>query len=188
MKEARDVARCHDDCCQKIHQEVIPYVNGWKQENYHRAKSLVHWKEVNEAKRDFHSAQKPWKAQLQQVTKLRKAYQKADKVYNLQKQRVYSAENNPNFNFDRDRNDAWLTKAKEKEDICQIDVTTAKSDYEYHLRELFEQYKDNYKEDMYAEFRKCQEAERKRIVFLKEAIMKYMKAVDLTADARYAYA
>lgn len=182
VKEARDVARCHDDCCQKIHQEVIPYVKDWKKENYHR-ESLVQWKEVNEAKKDFHAAQQPWKTKLQEVNNSKKAYHEAAKVYNMQKERVASAENNPDF--DEARNGAWLNKAKEKKRICFENMNETFGSYKAHLNELLTQYRDKYKEDMYAGFRKCQEAERKRIVFLKDAIMKYMKVIDLTMDNRF---
>lgn len=177
MKEARDVARFHNNCSQRIHEEVIPHVKNWKRENYHKAKLHINWKEVNQAKRGFRTAQKPWKRKLKKVSNFKKAYHKASKVYNRQRQAItdLAAANNS------DEHNPQLTKCKQK-------MRKAESDYKTRLGELLmPRYKDKYKNDMYIEFRKCQEAEGSRIKNLLETMCKYREVVDLTTNQRCVY-
>lgn len=187
VKEARDVARFHDNCSQKIHEEVIPHVKSWKYEHYHKTKLRVSFNEVNEAKQSFRTAQKPWKRKLKKVNKFKRSYHKACKAYDRQKQgttrnvTVISAGNDPNFDSRSIDDDDGVTKRKNK-------LTKAESDYKKYLRELLmPRCKDKYRDDMYVEFRKCQEVEGSRIRNLQGTILKYREAVDLTMNQRYTY-
>ena len=174
MKEARDVARFHDNCSQRIREEVIPHIKKWKHENYHKTKLHFNLKEISRAKKGFWRAQKPWKRKSKQVNSYKKAYHKACKMYDRRRQAVtdMATGNNP------DPDDTRLAKRREK-------MRKAESAYNGSLRELLmPRYRDVYKNDMYMEFRKCQEAEGNRIKNLLETIHKYKEAVDLT-NQRY---
>ena len=187
VKEARDLARLHDNCSQRIREEVIPHMKNWKHENYHKKKIHLHWKEISRAKRGFRTAQKPWKRKLRKVNNFKRAYHKACKVYNRRRLTVtdLAVESDPNFDSYTDQQqseyiqgDAQLIKYRDR-------ITKAKSDYKTSLRELLmPRYKDKYKNDMYVEFRKCQEAEGSRINNLLKTIRKYKGAVDLSTNQR----
>ena len=84
-------------------------------------------------------------------------------------------------NYDPDRLDEYDTRlAKRREKMRKTE-----SAYKTSLRELLmPRYKDVYKNEMYAEFKKCQEAEGNRIKNLQETVQKYKEAVDLT-NQRY---
>ena len=174
VKEARDVARFHDNCSQRIREEVIPHVKKWKHEHYHKGRFRFGCKEINEAKRGFCIAQRPWKRKSKKVNSFKKAYHKACKVYDRQRQAV-AAEDNVNFD---EENDEQLIKYRVK-------MRKAESDYRTSIREiLMPRYKNQYKHNMYIEFRKCQEAEESRLNNLQETIRKYREVVDLTMNQR----
>ena len=187
VKEARDVARFHNSCSQKIREEVIPHVKNWKRKNYHKTKFHLRWREISQVKRGFHAARKPWKRKLRKVNNLKRAYHKACKMYDRRRLLVaaMAAESDSAFYSYSDQRqseyiqrDPLLIKRKEK-------ITKAKTDYKTNLRELLmPQYKDKYKSDMYVEFRKCQEVEESRIINLLETIRKYKEAVDLSTNQR----
>lgn len=182
VKEARDVAKFHDNCSLKIREEVIPHMKNWKHESYHKDKLHFGWKETNKARKGFCTAQKSWKRKLKKVNNLKKAYHKASKAFDRRKEKIgiVANEDDPDFD-DQVNDDSQLRKCKEK-------MSKAKFEYKTNLRELMmPRYKDAYKNDMYREFRKCQEAEMRRINRLQETILKYREVVNLTMNQRYVY-
>ena len=190
VKEARDLARFHDSCSQRIREEVIPHVKNWKHENYHKTKFYLRWKEINQIKRGFRNARKPWKRKLRKVNNFKRTYHKACKMYGRRRLTVtaLAAESDPDFDSYSDQRQSEYIQGDSQLIKCKERMTKAKSDYKTNLRELLmPRYKDKYKNDMYVEFRKCQEAEESRIINLLETIRKYKEAVDLSTNQRYIY-
>jgi len=175
LREAQRVAECHLDCQRRIQEEVIPAMNGWKGENYH--KSLLHWKETKKTDENFQRAQKPWEKKLLKSQKAKKVYHSAAKELDAQERTVNAVQNSQDSTYEQ------CQRARDKRDKSQGEVERNKAKYEHKLADL-KQYQSRYIEDMTVEFDRCQQFEKRRMEFFKSTIFSYMQAIDLTVDPR----
>ena len=176
LKEAHRIAECHLDCQRRIEEQVIPTVNGWKGENYH--KSLLHWKETRKAEENFQKAQKPWEKKLVKAQKAKKAYHSSAKELDAQERTVNAVQNSQDSTYEQ------CQRARDKRDKSQGEMERMKAKYEHKLADL-KQYQSKYIDDMTVEFDRCQQFEKRRMEFFKTTIFSYMQAIDLTVDSRW---
>jgi len=181
LKEAKRMAECHLNCQRSLQEEVVPVVSRWKNENYHSCMALLQMifhKETKKAEDNFQAAQKPWEKKMQKVEKNKKAYYSVGKQMDSQQRTVNLLETN-NDMYDR------YFQAKEKLDRCKAEVEKCREKYRHKVADL-KQYHSKYRDDMSKEFERCQQLERKRMEFFKQAFNSYMEAVKkLIVDPRY---
>ena len=175
LKEAHRIAECHLDCQRRIEEEVVPAVNSWKGENYH--KSLLHWKETRKAEENFQKAQKPWEKRLLKAQKSKKAYHSAAKELDSQEKTANAIQNSPDSTYEQ------CQRARDKRDKSQGEAERLKGKYEHKLADL-KQYQSKYIDDMTVEFDRCQQFEKRRMNFFKSTLFSYMQAIDSTVDSR----
>lgn len=180
LKEAKRMAECHLNCQRILQEDIVPSVSRFKSENYHACfapHQMIFLKETKKAEDNFQAAQKPWQKKIRKVTKSKKAYFNAGKQLDSQQRAVNLFESN-NDTYDRS------FQARDKLGQCKTELQKCREKYQHKITDL-KQDKSRYRGEMYSEFERCQQVEKKRMEFFKGIFDSYMKTVKLIVDQRY---
>ncbi|XP_072282042.1 protein kinase C and casein kinase substrate in neurons protein 1-like isoform X2 [Pyxicephalus adspersus] len=148
-------------------------IRNWQKETYRR-KIFGGFKESCELENGFRKAQKPWAKKLKKLEKAKSVYHKACKKEHLASVRDKDqGKINPELSLERQR------KLTEEHVKCKKDMEKVKQRYEKALQEL-NKYNPKYMEEMESVFDQSQQLEKKKILFLKQALLSIHKHLDIT--------
>uniref|UniRef100_A0A3B4ATQ0 Uncharacterized protein n=1 Tax=Periophthalmus magnuspinnatus TaxID=409849 RepID=A0A3B4ATQ0_9GOBI len=174
MSSADRLASLHASMCRALVSEDGDRVRTWQKDNFHK-KVFGGFKETQEIETGFARAQKPWTKKLKKLDKARQAFHKASRREYLIREREAHAQGNPDVNIDKQK------KLQEDLQLASQEVDKMRSRYEKVLEEV-NRYAPRYMEEMESVFDQSQDEEKKRIMFLKQALLSIHDHLDVTTN------
>ncbi|XP_072128244.1 protein kinase C and casein kinase substrate in neurons protein 3 isoform X3 [Mobula birostris] len=168
------------DKLSELHLEMQSHLAGadsakvkqWQKEAYHR-QLVGAFKETKEAEDDFCKAQKPWVKKIKEVEAAKRNYHSARKEERAAQIRESNGRADQSLAPDQ------LRKLQERVQRSSQEVEKGQERYEKALEEL-NKYNPKYMEDMEQVFDTCQDNERKRLQFFKEVLLDFHTHLDLS--------
>lgn len=174
MTSADRLATLHASMCRALVAEDGDRVRTWQKDNFHK-KVFGGFKETQDIDTGFTRAQKPWAKKLKKLDKARQAYHKVSRREHLIREREAHAQGNPDVNIDKQK------KLQEELQLVSQEADKVRSRYEKVLEEV-NRYAPRYMEEMESVFDQSQDEERKRIMFLKQALLSIHEHLDVTTN------
>lgn len=174
MTSADRLATLHASMCRALVAEDGDRVRTWQKDNFHK-KVFGGFKETQDIDTGFTRAQKPWAKKLKKLDKVRRAYHKVSRREHLVREREAHAQGNPDINIDKQK------KLQEELQLVTQEADKVRSRYEKVLEEV-NRYAPRYMEEMESVFDQSQDEERKRIMFLKQALLSIHEHLDVTTN------
>ncbi|KAF3846131.1 hypothetical protein F7725_003209 [Dissostichus mawsoni] len=172
LSSADRLASLHASICRSLVSEDGDRVRTWQKDSFHK-KLFGGFKESQDIETGFTRAQKPWAKRLKKLDKVRRAYQKVSRKEHAARERDLHAQGNPDVAIDKQK------KIQEDRELVQQGAEKVRARYEKVLEEV-NRYVPRYMEEMESIFDQSQDEERKRIVFLKQALLSIHKHLDIT--------
>ncbi|XP_072299901.1 protein kinase C and casein kinase substrate in neurons protein 3 [Eucyclogobius newberryi] len=174
MTSADRLATLHASMCRALVSEDGDRVRTWQKDNFHK-KVFGGFKETQDIEAGFARAQKPWAKKLKKLDKARQSYHKVSRREFMIREREAHAQGNPDVNIDKQK------KLQEELQLATQEADKVRSRYEKVLEEL-NRYAPRYMEEMESVFDQSQEEEKKRIMFLKQALLSIHQHLDVTTN------
>uniref|UniRef100_A0A8C9S4L7 Protein kinase C and casein kinase substrate in neurons protein 3-like n=1 Tax=Scleropages formosus TaxID=113540 RepID=A0A8C9S4L7_SCLFO len=162
----------HASICRSLVSEDGDRVRTWQKETFHK-KMFGGFRESHDFETGFARAQKPWAKRLKKLDKARIAYHKASRKEHAAQERETHARGNPDIAIEKQK------KIQEEREQAREEKERVRARYEKVLEEVT-RYAPRYMEEMESVFDQCQEEERKRISFLKQAFLSIHRHLDVT--------
>ncbi|XP_061567929.1 protein kinase C and casein kinase substrate in neurons 2 protein [Cololabis saira] len=172
LSSADRLASLHASICRSLVSEDGDRVRTWQKETFHK-KLFGGFKETQDIETGFARAQKPWAKRLKKLDKARRAYHKVSRKEQAAREREAHAQGNPDVAIDKQK------KIQEERELVQQEAEKVRARYEKVLEEV-NRYAPRYMEEMESIFDQSQDEERKRIVFLRQALLSIHKHLDIT--------
>ncbi|XP_030622967.1 protein kinase C and casein kinase substrate in neurons protein 3 [Chanos chanos] len=172
FSSAERLSTLHSSISQALGSEEGERIRLWQKETFQK-KMFYGFRETYDFSMGFSRAQKPWVKKLKKLEKARAAYHKTSQREQTAVDRENQAKGNPNLSEQK------LNKIQQAKEKASQDRDKARSRYEKVLEDVTG-YAPRYMEEMEAVFDQSQEAERKRISFIKQAFLSIHRHLDIT--------
>ncbi|KAL4617840.1 protein kinase C and casein kinase substrate in neurons protein 3-like isoform X1 [Arapaima gigas] len=172
LTSADRLSDLHSGICRSLVSEDGDRIRTWQKETFHK-KMFGGFRESHDFETAFARAQKPWAKRLKKLEKARGAYHKASRKEHAAQDRETHARGNPDIATEKQK------KIQEEREQARQEKERVRARYEKVLEEVT-RYAPRYMEEMESIFDQCQEEERKRISFLKQAFLSIHRHLDVT--------
>ncbi|XP_014665902.1 PREDICTED: protein kinase C and casein kinase substrate in neurons protein 1-like isoform X2 [Priapulus caudatus] len=179
LSEADQEHDVHMEVKDRLIEQVTSHIKQWQKENYNKLTLPRGYqtKQAKESDDNFRRAQKPWAKLYEKVNKAKADYHKACRN---ERSAIHQEQNSRN---DSGKSEDDKHKAKERVEKCRDEREKTKDRYEQVLNEI-NNYNSKYMDDMREVFETCQEMEKKRLEFFKEALFGVHSSLDLPENPK----
>jgi len=177
LNEAERTADLHTGIKENLMTDPYEKVKAWKKENFHSF-ALGGLKESKQSTDEFARAQKQWAKLYKKVQESKKQYFNICKEEKTAQIQESTAKSDPNFAPEK------LKKLQETVEKKEKDKARLMDKYESALVDL-DRDQPRYMEDMERAFERCQDNEKKRLVFFKQMFEIIHKHLDLSNNPEY---
>jgi len=177
LNEAERTADLHTGIKENLMTDPYEKVKAWKKENFHSF-ALGGLKESKQSTDEFSRAQKQWAKLYKKVQDSKKQYFNICKEEKTAQIQESTAKSDPNFAPEK------LKKLQETVEKKEKDKARLMDKYESALVDL-DRDQPRYMEDMERAFERCQDNEKKRLVFFKQMFEIIHKHLDLSNNPEY---
>merc|ERR1712168_159477 len=172
LNEAERTADLHTGIKENLMTDPYEKVKAWKKENFHSF-ALGGLKESKQSTDEFSRAQKQWAKLYKKVQESKKQYFNICKEEKTAQIQESTAKSDPNFAPEK------LKKLQETVEKKEKDKARLMDKYESALVDL-DRDQPRYMEDMERAFERCQDNEKKRLIFFKQMFEIIHKHLDLS--------